>query len=268
MPPQRVEDLLAEWELTADPEPPTHGHRSLVVPVHTAEGRPAVLKVGLPPGGATQEHLALRHWAGHGAVELLRADPHRAALLLERLTVTDLNSVWDLEACEIVGELYGRLHIPATPQLRRLPELVTAATDRLRSAGSPLPRRLVEQAIALGTDLAADPASVGTLIHTDLHYANVLAADRAPWLVIDPKPLSGDPHYELAPMLWNRWDEVSGQVRAALRRRFDTLVEVAGLDEERARAWVVVRMVHLAIAPDTAPERLTTCVAVIKAIQR
>ena len=33
----------------------------------------------------------------------------------------------------------------------------------------------------------------GTLVHGDLHYANVLAADREPWLVIDPQPLSGDP---------------------------------------------------------------------------
>ena len=46
------------------------------------------------------------------------------------------------------------------------------------------------------------------MIHGDLHYENVLAADREPWLAIDPKPMAGDPHYEVAPMLWNRWDEV------------------------------------------------------------
>ena len=116
--------------------------------------------------------------------------------------------------------------------------------------------------------MAADPVCAGTLIHTDLHYANVLAARRDPWLVIDPKPLSGDPHYEPAPMLWNRWRETSGQVRAAVRRRFDTLVEVAGLDEERARAWVLVRMVQLAAAPDTPADWSTRCVAVVKAVQR
>ena len=71
----------------------------------------------------------------------------------------------------------------------------------------------------------------------------MLAADRGPWLAIDPKPLSGDPHAELAPMLWNRWDEVvaSGDVREAVRERFFTLVDHAELDEDRARAWVVVR---------------------------
>ena len=61
--------------------------------------------------------------------------------------------------------------------------------------------------------------------------------------MIDPKPMSGDPHYELAPMLWNRYDELAGDVRDGLRRRFHTLVDHAGLDEDRARDWVVVRMV-------------------------
>jgi streptomycin 6-kinase len=266
--PHRVTELLQEWQLTADDAAPAHGFCSLVLWVHTARGRPAALKVAFPHDDGAHEHLALRHWAGHGAVELLRADPHRAALLLERLDTRDLTSVRDLQACEIVGALYARLHIPAPPQLRRLPDLIAAASQRLRGRASPLPRRLVEQAIALGTELAADPASAGTLIHTDLHYANVLAARREPWLVIDPKPLSGDPHYELAPMLWNRWEETAGQVRAAVRRRFDTLVEVAGLDEERARAWVVVRMVHVAAAADTPADWSTICVAVIKAVQR
>ena len=45
-------------------------------------------------------------------------------------------------------------------------------------------------------------------------------------------------------MLWNRWDEVvaSGDVRDAVRRRFHTLVDPAGLDEDRAADWVVLRV--------------------------
>ena len=35
---------------------------------------------------------------------------------------------------------------------------------------------MVEQALSLGRDLVADPASVGRIIHGDLHYENVLAA--------------------------------------------------------------------------------------------
>jgi streptomycin 6-kinase len=242
------------------------------VPVRT-ESRDAVLKVGFPHVEAELEHLALRHWAGNGAVELLRADPHRSALLLERLHTEDLRDRWDLEACEIVGELYGHLHIPAPPPFRRLPDVIAPGLERLRTDGTEaVPRRMVEQAIALGTAFVADPASAGTLIHTDLHYTNVLAGNGGRWLAIDPKPLSGDPHYELAPMLWNRWDELAGQIRAGVRRRFDTLVDVAGLDEDRARAWVIVRMVlsaaEVGAHPSTPVARdwRTTCVAVAKAV--
>ena len=62
-----------------------------------------------------------------------------------------------------------------------------------------------------GRDFVTDAASTGTMIHGDLHYENVLAADREPWLVIDPKPTNGDPHYEVAPLLWNRWEELAAE---------------------------------------------------------
>lgn len=272
--PARTAELVADWRLTVDGEP-VAGRLSLVIPVLTETGRPAVLKVGYPHEEAAHEHLALRYWAGNGAVELLRADPHRFALLLERLGPANLTERWDLEACEVVGELYGRIHVPAPPQVPSLAVQVERWTERLRRTPGGLPPRLIEQAVGLGVDLAADPATTGTLIHADLHYENVLAAAREPWLVIDPKPLSGDPHYEIAPMLTNRWDEVAGQVRAAVRRRFDTLVDVAGFDEDRARAWVIVRVVHSAVwasedaraGAAAAEEWRTRCVAVAKAVQ-
>ncbi|WP_268750598.1 aminoglycoside phosphotransferase family protein [Aeromicrobium sp. Root344] len=134
-----------------------------------------------------------------------------------------------------------------------------------------IPRRIVDQAVRLGRDLACDPATNGTLIHGDLHFENVLAGDRAPWLAIDPQPVSGDPHYEVDLLLFNRWDEIvaSGDVREAVRRRFHTAVDVAQLEEERARDWVVVREAHNAMwaIEDGEPERVTTAIAIIKAVQ-
>ena len=275
--------LLAEWELERDGEL-MHGFCSLVLPVRAPDGEAGVLKITFD-GDDESEHeaLALQRWGGRGAVRLLRADPHRRALLLERLEQRDLTGEWDLAACEVVADLYGRLHVPAAPQLRT----VTSYVERWAAAlgtlprDAPIPRRLVEQAGSLARQLVADPASTGRLVHGDLHYENVLAAGREPWLVIDPKPMSGDPHYEPAPMLWNRWDEVvgSGDVRDAVRRRFHTLVDTAGLDEARARDWVVVRMVlnaHWSVQdaqragrPLDAEERewITQCIAIAKAVQ-
>jgi len=280
--PALVRELQGEWQLTADGEP-AHGHTALVLPVRTAGGRPAALKVGFPHEEAEQEHLALQHWHGRGAVELLRADPHRAALLLERLHPEDLTEHWDLESCEVVAGLYARLHVPAPGSIRRLAPYVARWADELAALprDAPLPRRLVEQAVSSARDLVAEDVPGGDrLLHTDLHDANVLAGDREEWLAIDPKPRAGDPHYEPAPLLWNRWEELlagPGGVRDGIRRRFHTVVDAAGLEEDRARDWVVVRMLVNALwrlqdPPGTGrttgtDEWLTRCVTVAKAVQ-
>lgn len=267
--PSTVQRLTGQWELRAD-GPPAHGHCSLVLPVRTADGTAAMLKVGFPEQDSEHEHLALRRWGGHGAVRLLSADPHSRALLLERLQPADLSGVTDSQACAAVAVLYRQLHVPALPSLRNLSSFIERQTAELANLprSAPIPHRLVEQAIALGTELAADRSVPDRVLHTDLHYGNVLAGEREPWLAIDPKPLNGDPHYELAPMLWNNLDDV----RLRVRRRLWTLLDATGFDEERARSWVIVRMVHNAMwavrdGSPADPSWLTTCIAVTKAVQ-
>jgi streptomycin 6-kinase len=229
--------------------------------VRTFDGTRAVLKIG---SASDLAHLVLRRWAGDGAVRLLRADPPRRAVLLERLRAESLETVPDVDACEVVAGLYRRLHVSAMPQLRTL----TSQLEQWRTEfdglprSAPIPHRLVEQAHALARDFADGPND--SVLHGDLHYGTVLAADREPWLAIAPKPLNGDPHYELAPMLWHRWDELAGDVRHGVQRRFYRLVDAAGLDEDRARGWVLVRVVREAMRD---PANVTKYVALAKAVQ-
>jgi streptomycin 6-kinase len=272
--PRLVRELGEEWGLEVDGEP-THGYVSLVVPVRR-DGEPAVLKLSYLDVEGRHEALALQRLGGDGAVRLLSADPHRSAMLLERLHGTDLDSIPILDACEVVAGLYPRIHVPALPQLLPVTTYLDRWTPQLRalSRDAPIPHRLVEQTLSLVGDLFSENGP-GVMLHGDLHYQNVLAGDREPWLVIDPKPMAGDRHYEPAPMLWNRWDEAvaTGNLRFALRRRFHALVDAAGLDEELARDWVVVRMVYnmlweLEDAPENPDQEwLTTCVAICKAVQ-
>jgi streptomycin 6-kinase len=268
--------LLEEWELTLDGDRRT-GVCSEVWPVRTADGSPAALKITLVPDPeGRHEHLALRRWDGNGAVRLLRADPSRRAMLLERLDSRDLTSVRDdIEACEITAAFYPRLHVPPMPQLLSLSSYVLGWADAMEQKGpeSQLPRRMVEQAVAWAGELVADEAEVARVLHGDLHYMNVLAGAREPWLVIDPKPVNGDPHYEVAPLLWNRWPEVlaAASVRTAVRSRFEAVVDAAGLDEVRARRWVHIRVMNNALwalerpAPSTGTV-VTTAIAIAKAV--
>ncbi len=100
--PRLTRDLLDEWDLRVDGTA-SYGNCALVVPVIDGRRASAVLKVQFPHWEAETEHLALRAWGGNGAVLLLRADPRRFALLLERLEPRDLTTIDAIEACEIVG---------------------------------------------------------------------------------------------------------------------------------------------------------------------
>lgn len=269
--PGLVEASLAEWELTLDGDP-MHGVCALVLPVRLRDDSTSVLKVTWPHADAAHEHLALQHWGGRGTVRLLAANPGRWTMLLERLDGSlDLQDVPIDEACQVIGGLLRQLDHPALPQLSRLSEEVARLVERLDSATKAIPRRFVEQARGVLSDLAADGAIDSRMVHTDLHYGNVLAADRQPWLAIDPKPLAADPAFAVTPSLWNRWDEAiaSGDLRRHLRRRLSIICEAAGIDEERARAWSIVREVQMALwaaSEDDAGE-LTKAIAIIKAMQ-
>jgi len=209
--PRSTADLMDEWHLR--PTGPTlHGSCSLVVPVIDADGVPGGLKVSFDGDDESlHEALALQHWGGRGAVRLRRADPHRRAMLLDWLAGPDLADAWDVEACEVVGGLYGRLHVPALPQLATVASFVEQWLRELDELGRdiPVPRRYVEQALSLGPDLLAE-GGPAVVVHGDLHYANVMADEAGEWLAIDPQPMAGGPHYGPAPMLWDRMDELTG----------------------------------------------------------
>ena len=174
--------------------------------------------------------------------------------------------------------LYADLHVEASPEFRTLSSLCRRWTPRLEAIRNHpgLPRRYVERAMSLSRELGDDPTTDGTLIHTDFHFENVLAGEREPWLAIDPKPISGAPAFEIAPLLWNRWEEAvdTGDVRRAIRDRFEIVVDAAGLDEDRAKAWVVLRMVVNAMweIEDPSPPSdekdgwLTDAITIVKAM--
>jgi streptomycin 6-kinase len=276
--PRLLEDLLAEWEL----EPigrSMNGYCSVVVPVRlrgtqtelAGPSGEAVLKVSWPHPEAATEHLALQIWNGHGAVRLLRADPSRFAILLERLHPRDLTRVPIDDACEVIGDLLATLRKPGHARTPSLTAYAERQSVELRAAPPVIPRRYLDQAAALAGELLRRPASEFRLLHTDLHYENVLAAYRSPWLAIDPKPMSGDPAFEVAPALWNRADELGAgsQIRWSLRRRLEIICERADIDEGRARAWTIVREAHNAVelADDpSARDRISLAVMIIKAM--
>ncbi|WP_312872954.1 aminoglycoside phosphotransferase family protein [Kibdelosporangium persicum] len=245
--PGLAERTLDHWRLTLDGKP-MHGMASLVLPVTTADGVRAALKLQPVDWEHESEPVGLRIWDGDGIVRLLDHDQDTGAMLLERLDENRPLSTMpdDFAATEILAGLLARLtKVPGPRNIRHLEDIATGMVadtpQAILELSDPDEQRLLKDWAAAVSELLDEPGD--RLLHWDLHYDNVLAADREPWLAIDPKPLVGDPGFDLMPALDNRWDEIvaTGDVTKAVLRRFDLMTEVLGLDRQRAAGWTVAR---------------------------
>jgi streptomycin 6-kinase len=240
--PKLTAGFLDRWGLRVDGRT-MYGVCALVLPVVRADGTPAALKLQLLDAESEGEPVALRVWDGNGAVRLLDHDEATGTLLLERLgSARMLSHLPDArEAVLVIARLLARLtSLPAPEGMRRLADIATAMLERtppaLERIADPDARRLLADCAAAVREVVAEPGD--RLLHWDLHYDNVLASRRAPWLAIDPKPLAGDPGFDLCPALANRFeaDEILW--------RFDAMTDVLALDRARARAWTLARVLQ------------------------
>lgn len=248
--PALAAELLDRWELRRDGAARA-GEASLVLPVLRRQGTRAVLKLQMPREETTAAHIGLRTWNGEGMVRLLDHDPESSTMLLERLDAArTLTSIEDDDvAMGILAELQSRLVcVPAPPGLRGLGDIATEMLEQVPEAiaalADPADRQLLRGWASAVAELVSEPGD--RMLHWDLHYDNVLAAHREPWLAIDPEPLAGDPGFDLWPALDSRWDDVVTKDDAlrVVRRRFDLLTEVLGLDRARATGWTLGRLLQ------------------------
>ncbi|MGA5168274.1 MULTISPECIES: aminoglycoside phosphotransferase family protein [Streptomyces] len=248
--PVLVAELLDRWELERDGALGS-GEASLVVPVRRADGTRAALKLQMPREETTAALIGLRAWNGNGIVRLLDHDPESSAMLLECLDGSrTLASVPDDdEATRTLAGLMARLHsVPAPEGLRGLGDvardMLASVPEAAAALRDPADRRRLKGWASVVTELAGDPGD--RMLHWDLHYDNVLAAEREPWLAIDPEPLIGDPGFDLWPALDTGWEKLQATEDAprVVRRRFDLLTEALGLDRERAAGWTLARLLQ------------------------
>lgn len=240
---ERVPDLVTEcveqWGLRLG-EPYEAGVAGHVMRADLPDGTPAVLKLIYPHHEAEHEAEALTFWNGDGAVRLLEYDEDRWSMLIERCEpgtrVADLDADAALDV--IIGllpRLWKKAGEPFQPLAAEAALWVDYLPGEWERAGRPYERPLLDAAIdALGELSASQGEQV--LVHQDLHGDNVLAAQREPWLTIDPKPLVGEREFAVAPIV--RSSEL-GDTKRDVLRRLDRLTNELGLDRERARWWTV-----------------------------
>ncbi|WP_255769605.1 aminoglycoside phosphotransferase family protein [Pseudarthrobacter sulfonivorans] len=273
--PDLVHGRLQHWELAVDLEPgafPWHGHGGMVIPVRRRDGALAALKIAFPHDEAKAERHALSLWGGSGAVRLLDSDAGTCAMLLERLDPGySLQTVPLPEAASVWGGLMRKLSLvpgdePGWQEFDHIAGRAEQWSDDLpadwEQQGRPFPRWLLEAALEVCQVRGAVGRRSGrdVLVHTDFHYLNVLARPRSAvrsgtagpdtteFVAIDPQPMIGEPEFAVAPLLWNRLQELPRSNPAGgLRQRCGDFSDAAGLDADVARQWAVAREVENAL---------------------
>ncbi|MFE8944808.1 aminoglycoside phosphotransferase family protein [Streptomyces sp. NPDC007856] len=245
--PALMDRLLETWGCVPA-GPMLHGMVAIALPVRRADGTDAVLKVSWPHPGNRSEPSALAAWRGRGAVLLLERDDDNFAMLLEALGQDSLHHVEDpVEAFTEAGLLARQMAVAPPPGLPRLEAVLAGWSAEIaaeaRSLGQPLPRRVIDHAVATARELSTRQPE--TMVHGDLHFGNVLRARRQRWLAIDPKGFVGDPAYDGIALIRTRWAEAASEssIRRALTTRLQAFAEGAGLDLESVRRWAQTRAV-------------------------
>jgi streptomycin 6-kinase len=239
--PRLVEECVSQWSLELG-EPFPSAYVSVAAPATLPDGSQAVLKVAFPHWESEHEADALEHWDGRGAALLLARDRGRNAMLLERCvpgtSLLDLPEEEGYAAAAEVARALGRRPAPADHPFgsfeatarrweRELPR-------RWQDAGRPFERGLLDAAVAALREL---PSTQGELVvcSQDLHRGNILAAQREPWLAIDPKPVVAEREVGTVALLRDGLGRIEW--------RLDFLASELCLDRERMRGWAIAHTI-------------------------
>jgi streptomycin 6-kinase len=171
---------------------------------------------------------------------------HTVALLLERCRPgTALSSEPEPDQDIVIAGLLRRLWVEPTAdhRLRPLEVMCKQWADSFEAKASADRSRLDPGLARAGIELfrlLPMNAKQTMMLCTDLHAQNVLAAEREPWPIIDPKPHIGDPTYDVLQHILNCPDRLHSDPVGLSRR----IADLAGLDPERTLLWLFARCVQ------------------------
>ena len=212
------------------------------------DGSAAVVKLVVPRDGdaAAHEIRMLRLANGEGCVRLLRADPVRGALLLERLGASLHRLKLPLrQRLEILVSTAARVWRPApdcglptgADKGRWLVEHVTTSWEQL---DRPCSERAVAHAVACANRrVAVHDDERAVLVHGDVHQWNALQVDDG-FKLVDPDGLLAEAEYDLGILM--REDPLE-LLDGGARRRARWLAARSGRDATAIWEWGVIERV-------------------------
>lgn len=248
--PTTIDALTSHWKLTnlTSIDNKTFNYVAKAI---TSTNQPVVLKIGCDEKSIADEKQALIYFNGDGSIQFIDYHPKYHALLLQQAipgtTLTELYPTQIEYVMDFYIDTMKHLHnknLSSNHHYRHISEWLTII-DKL-TLNHPCPSHLVKKAISLKNTLLAS-MTTQVFLHGDLHHDNILKQGDQ-WLAIDPKGIVGEPEFEIAAFDFMHVTELAKNinVKDILESRANLLAQKAGLNAQRIKDWVFVRLILMA----------------------
>ncbi|WP_327114001.1 aminoglycoside phosphotransferase family protein [Nocardia sp. NBC_01730] len=281
-----VEARCAAWGLDVIGDGFTGGTHSYVAPVRRSDGSVAVLKVPVVDAENVGEPTGLFCYQGQGAVRLYEFDSGSGAMLLEWARPgTELvyqpgfpsleGRPENVEKVELACRLYRRLRrepVSVPENYPALPAVVDVVAVWTRCFVDPeltvvqaIPAPLLERAAEWCEKLAV-PDGPLLIVNRDTHLGNIVAAEREPWLLIDPKAYLGEAAFDAGFLVMIQVQSAPEPDHAG--RVVERTAAALDIDTDRARGWAFMRAMEEIVwaVEDEEPDDLRLHLAVATAL--
>ena len=213
-------------------------------------GEPVVLKISYDKQSIINEKRALTYLGLHGSIKFIDYNSTYNALLLQQaipgITLKSLYRDNPDYVMDCYVETMRRLHHQQLPKESNPPHVA----DWLKVLDEPslkqIPTTLLNKAIELRNKMLSSPRPL-IFLHGDLHHDNILKHSNE-WLAIDPKGVIGEAEFEIAAFDFMYISELTAtiDVKNVFAQRVDLLAQKSGLDAQRIKDWVFVRLILMA----------------------
>ena len=209
-----------------------------------------VLKISYDSQSIINEKRALTNFGLQGSIKLIDYNSTYNALLLQQaipgITLKALYRDNPDYVMDCYVETMRKLHQQQLPKESNPPHVI----DWLKVLDEPslkqIPIKLLNKAIELRKKMLSSPKPL-IFLHGDLHHDNILKHGNE-WLAIDPKGVIGEAEFEIAAFDFMYISELTAtvDVKMILETRVELLAQKSGLDQQRIKDWVFVRLILMA----------------------
>jgi streptomycin 6-kinase len=245
-----ISSVTAAWDLHVTAVANRIDAFGMSIPARRDSER-VTLRIAYPDPFLADETAALRAWNGTGAVRILEEDERGAQLRTSPVPGTAVSLERnEMKALRMVAETLRDLWIEPPAGMQTLAAEVRAwgATmqERFESVHQPFDEQLMRDAEVMFRSFGPSQMDA-VLLHGDVRLDTFLRdGERA--VAIDPKPLAGEPAFDVAALLRDGPAELVRDPAAGRQRlqgRLEQLTDLLDVRASRVRGWA------FAVAIDT-----------------